>query len=100
MTAVQTKLNLLNEIAADEENLNLMLDKLLDLLREQYRSRLARYNADLQQFEARYHMPSTEFYQKFEGGEMGDAMDFFEWAGLFELQQDLDQKIMHLETAY
>ena len=30
---------------------------------------------------------------------MGDAMDTFEWAGLFELRQALKAKIERLETA-
>jgi hypothetical protein len=43
-------------------------------------------------------MSSPDFYQKFERGELGDAMDFFEWAGLFELQQSLLEKIQRLEA--
>jgi hypothetical protein len=46
----------------------------------------------------KYGMPSAEFYQKFEQGELGDAMDFFERVGLFELQQDLLGKGQRLEA--
>ncbi len=98
MANVQTKLDLLKEVVADEDNLNLVLDKLLNVISEQHRSLLKRYQADLQDFKARYGMPSSEFYRKFERGELGDAMDFFEWAGLFELQQNLVEKIHRLET--
>jgi hypothetical protein len=38
-------------------------------------------------------MESDAFYLRFEDGELGDAMDFFEWAGLYELRQDLVEKI-------
>jgi len=30
--------------------------------------------------------------------ELGDAMDFFEWAGLYELRQDILEKIRRLES--
>jgi hypothetical protein len=98
MTDIQTKLNLLKEVVTDESDLNLVLDKLLNVISEQHRSLLKRYQADLQDFEARYGMSSTEFYHKFEQGELGDAMDFFEWAGLYELKQNLVEKIERLET--
>lgn len=98
MANVQTKLDLLKEVVTDESDLNLVLDKLLNVISEQHRSLLKRYQAGLQDFEARYGMSSTEFYHKFEHGELGDAMDFFEWAGLFELKQNLLEKIQRLET--
>lgn len=98
MASVETKLDLLKEVVADESDLDLVLDKLLNVISEQHRSLLKRYQADLQDFEARYGIPSVEFYQKFERGELGDAMDFFEWAGLFELQQNLLEKIQLLEA--
>ena len=44
-------------------------------------------------------MDSATFYRRFEAGELGDAMDFFEWAGLYELRQDLLEKIRRVETA-
>lgn len=99
MANVQTKLDLLKEVVTNEGDLNLVLDKLLNVISEQHRSLLKRYQEDLQDFEARYGMSSTEFYRKFEPGELGDAVDFFEWAGLYELKQNLLEKIQRLETA-
>ncbi|MBI1879411.1 MAG: hypothetical protein HYR94_14535 [Chloroflexi bacterium] len=98
MADAQTKLDLLKEVVTDEGTLNLVLDKLLDTILEEHRLRLNRYQVDLNNFEVRYGMPSVEFYHKFEQGQLGDAMDFFEWAGLFELQQDLLEKIKRLEA--
>lgn len=98
MADVQTKLDLLKEIVADESDFSLVLDKLLNVISEQHRSLLKRYQSDLQDFETRYGLPSADFYQKYERGELGDAMDFFEWAGLFELQQNLVEKIHRLEA--
>jgi len=78
---VLDKLKLLKEAYSDEVELDRVLGKLLDIVLSQYRLRLERYNEELQKFEARYGMKSDEFYRRFEAGELGDAMDFFEWAG-------------------
>lgn len=40
---------------------------------------------DLDEFEARYTMDSKVFYKRFRAGEMGDAMDFMEWASLYDM---------------
>ncbi len=93
------KLEALKEAYAEEAGLDLVLGKVLDLTLSRYRTRLQRYEQDLQEFEERYEMESRVFYQRFESGDMGDAIDFFEWAGLYELRQDLIKKIERLETA-
>jgi hypothetical protein len=54
--------------------------------------RLERYERDLREFERRYGMDSAVFYRCFEAGELGDAMDFFEWTGMYELHQDIPEK--------
>jgi hypothetical protein len=61
--------------------------------------RLKRYEQDLREFEKHYDVESATFYRRFEAGELGDAMDFFEWAGLYELYQDIIEKIRRLEPA-
>jgi len=43
--------------------------------------------------EKRHDMKSSEFYEKFERGEMGDDTDFIWWASLYELFRDLKTKI-------
>lgn len=48
------------------------MDNMLDLMREMIA------------FEQQYNMPSDEFYACFMRGEMGDALDFIEWAGEYE----------------
>jgi hypothetical protein len=41
----------------------------------------------IQDFEARYALDTSEFYARFLRGEMGDARDFIVWAGLHDLLQ-------------
>ncbi len=91
------KLEVLRDTYSDEAELDLILGKLLDVSLSQHRLRLERYERDLREFERRYGMESAAFYRRFEAGELGDAMDFFEWAGLYELRQDIIEKIRRLE---
>jgi len=90
---VSEKLNLLQQMITEDDTLNQTLDKLLDITLAQYREKLAKYDAALRTFESQYNMRSDEFYAKFEAGALGDAMDFFEWAGIIELSRDARQKI-------
>jgi hypothetical protein len=93
------KLDVLADVYTDKAQLDSILDKLLDATLSQYRLRLKQYEQDLGAFEKQYGMESAVFYERFEAGELGDAMDFFEWAGLYELEQDLTAKIRRLEAA-
>ena len=96
---ISYKLEVLKDAYSDEAELDLILGKLLDISVSQHRLRLERYERDLREFEGRYGMESATFYRRFEAGELGDVMDFFEWAGLYELRQDILEKIRRLETA-
>jgi len=93
------KLEVLKDAYPDEVELDRVIGKVLEIALSQHRLRLERYERDLREFERRYGMGSETFYRRFEAGELGDAMDFFEWAGLYELRQDLLGKIRRLESA-
>jgi hypothetical protein len=93
------KLEILKDVYSDETALGLVLGKLLEGTLSDYRLRLQYYASALQEFEHRHEMSSEIFYRRFEEGQLGDAMDFFEWAGLFELHQELLSKIRRLEQA-
>lgn len=41
----------------------------------------------IQDFETRYSLKTSEFYARFLRGQMGDQRDFIVWAGLHELLQ-------------
>ena len=100
MAIKSSKLEALKDAYPDEEELDRILRKLLDVAISRHRIRLERYERDLREFEQRYSMSSSSFYERFEAGELGDAMDFFEWAGVYELRQDLLNKIRRLEWAH
>ena len=92
------KIEILKYTCFDDAGLDQMLVKLLDVTLSQHRRRLDRYDHDMGELENRYGMDSATFYERFEAGEMGDGMDFFEWAGLYELRQDILEKIRRLES--
>ncbi|MBC1195727.1 hypothetical protein H0901_10755 [Microcystis aeruginosa BLCCF158] len=39
----------------------------------------------VKQYENQYPMSSEEFYPRFRSGELGDAMDYFEWNVYYEM---------------
>ncbi len=59
----------------------------------------ARLSNELLGFEKHYNMESSIFYQRFEAGELGDAMDFIEWAATVEMLTNVNQRLELLEMA-
>lgn len=98
MSALQ-KIDILKSSLSDASEFDKILDKLFDVVLSNYRNRMARYERDLHEFEEEYELESSKFYQRFESGEMGDKMDFFEWAGLYEIYQAIQRKVKKLETS-
>lgn len=47
--------------------------------------KIAKIEQKLQDFEQKYQMQSEEFYRRFQAGELGDSMDFFEWNTYYEM---------------
>ena len=93
------KLELLKDVYEEGGKLDLVLGKLLEATLSDYRQRLDHYQTALQGFEQRFGMDSETFYQRFEAGSLGDDMDLFEWAGIYELFQNLLPQIHRLEQA-
>lgn len=91
------KIELLKETYSEPEELDRLVGKLLEVALSQHKLRLERYDRELREFEQRYGMESAAFFQQFAAGELGDAIDFFEWSGLYELRQDILEKINKLE---
>lgn len=98
-TTTLNKLEVLKQAYPDEKELESVLGKLLNTALNHHRLRLERYQRDLLEFEHRYGMESAAFYDRFKAGQLGDAMDFFEWAGVYELREDLLDKIRRMEEA-
>lgn len=54
---------------------------------------LSRESTTLAEFEQKYQRSSTEFYQQFQAGQMGDAMDYVEWASLIQMTDNLTKRL-------
>ncbi|MBI3764410.1 MAG: hypothetical protein HY260_21430 [Chloroflexi bacterium] len=74
-------------------NADRTLDAVLDKLLERKRSELARHHeemrAELVAFEKQYAMASSVFFDKFERGELGDAIDFFDWSATWQMYNNV-----------
>jgi hypothetical protein len=56
-----------------------------------------RLQTELKQFERTYQMTSEVCQQQFEGGELGDAVEFFEWTSLYTIYQRNAETLRRLE---
>ena len=69
------------------------LQKLLRQEAEVCQAQLRQLQADLVEFEQKYQRSSTEFYQQFQAGQTGDAMDYVEWASLIQMTDNLTKRL-------
>jgi hypothetical protein len=52
-----------------------------------------RLSAQIKEFEQHYYLPSAEFYTRYEQGDMGDEMDFMEWASTIEMLANVEKRL-------
>jgi hypothetical protein len=69
------------------------LEKLLHHEAKQCQAQLRQLQANLAEFEQKYHLSSTEFYQRFQAGQTGDDMDYVEWASLAQMADNLKKRL-------
>ena len=60
---------------------------------------LVRITERLQAFEKQYNLTSAEFEQRFETGEIGESLDYIEWAGEIETYRRLEGQWQALQRA-
>jgi hypothetical protein len=95
------RLQTLAELYRQSQESDLMdraLEKLLRHEAEQSQAQLSQLRADLAEFEQRYDLSSAEFYQRFQGGQMGDDMDYIEWASLVQMAHNLEKRLQLLQA--
>jgi hypothetical protein len=96
MTSVMDKIEALKSVGA-EELVNKTLAKLIELEMSRVRQEQRRLKAELDNFEQAYRMSSEECSQKFESGELGDAVEFFDWTSLYDIYQRNEKTLCLLE---
>lgn len=64
---------------------DLTLEKLINREKQLLLADAAELQAELALFEERFGLPSADFHAQFERGELGDEMDYIEWASLYDM---------------
>jgi len=77
---------LVQEFPINDNMLDLTLDKILDREINKLEIKIADFTNQIKQWEETYQINSTSFLDKFESGQMGDNMDFIEWASTLEMK--------------
>ena len=84
-------------LAVDNSTVDPILDTTINKLFDRERDRVltlqARLSHQCQEFEETYSLDSTEFYTRYEKGEMGDAVDFVEWAATIEMLTNIEKRL-------
>ncbi|MDM8532495.1 hypothetical protein QUF63_15085 [Anaerolineales bacterium HSG25] len=83
---------LLDQTAIDPV-FDMTLEKLLHREFNRVATLKARLVKQLQTFEKQYHLKSQEFYPRYENGELGDEIDFMEWASTIEMVNNINQRL-------
>ncbi len=90
---MKKQLDFLLELAktgAVDGKMELTLKKVFNSKIQQCDRDMAELSQDLADFEKKYGMDSEYFYNEFESVKLGDAMDFFEWASLYDMFRDTE----------
>lgn len=77
---------LVQEFPINDNMLDLTLDKIFDREINKLEIKIADFTNQIRQWEENYQINSTSFLEKFESGQMGDNMDFIDWASTLEMR--------------
>lgn len=72
---------------------DLTLRKLIERQVQQDETQLAELQRDLLRFEQRYGVSSSDFYARYQAGQVGDDMDAFEWNVAFKMYSRLAKAV-------
>ena len=101
MTTLQKVRRLEQYIATDSSAVDPVIHMAIDKLMEREITRLlklkTRLAEQLEEFERTYAMNSSDFYTRYENGEMDDDMDFIEWAATVEMLKNIENRLLLLK---
>ena len=89
-------------LAADNSTVDPVLDMTIDKLLAREISHLQkiqrRLSEQLLTFEKRYGIESLEFCRRYQNGDMGDEMDFVEWAATADMLKKAEERLSLLDA--
>lgn len=88
----------LYEQGQSSDLVDLALEKLFAYELRASEQQLEQLERDLAEFEQQYALSSEQFHRQFQAGKMGDAMDFVDWASLFQMAARLRERIELLKS--
>ncbi len=83
--------------AAVDPVLDMALNKLLSREHTRMFELKTRLKEQLAEFEQCYSLSSPDFYRRYEHGEMGDEIDFIEWASTVDMLANVDKRLALLD---
>jgi hypothetical protein len=96
MASVLEKVEILQSVGA-EVLADQALTKIIQIEMDRLKQEQQRLKTELTKFESTYQMTSGACQQKFEAGELGDAVDFFEWTSVYSIYQRNEHMLRLLE---
>jgi hypothetical protein len=69
------------------------IDKLLSVEIAKAQQEAKNLHSRLVELETAYGIPSAEFMQRFQAGEMGDSADMFEWSACYQMWLSAEQRV-------
>jgi hypothetical protein len=96
MASVLEKVEILQSVGA-EGLADQALTKIIQIEIDRLKQEQQRLKTELTKFENTYQMTSEACQQKFEKGELGDAVEFFEWTSVYSIYQRNEHMLRLLE---
>ena len=96
MASVMAQIEALQAVGA-EELADQALAKVMEFEIDRLQHEQRRLQTELAHIEQSYQMTSEECQRKFEAGELGDAVEFFEWTSLYSIYQQNEHSLRLLE---
>ncbi len=96
MASVLEKVEILQSVGA-EQLADQALTKVIQAETDRLKQEQQRLKTDLTKFENTYQMTSEACQQKFDEGELGDTVEFFEWTSIYSIYQRNEQTLRLLE---
>lgn len=86
----EDKLKKILDLYEDKE---LFAQSIIDYQIAELRKAILNIRIDLQNYEKKYNMPTTEFYGKFKKGMIDDDENYLIWAGIYEMLRENERRL-------